>query len=111
MAKTTRQLLADAHQRIRDLENEKHALQSQHIPLEMQISGLRFANGELAKSLQELGAMRIAEANRLSDAELYALAAVVHTEAMTGTEARERLCAELGLRGILTLASGKKAGA
>ena len=99
--KTARKQLADAHQRIRDLQNEIHVIAN---PLRVQIADL-----EATKSKQTLELLRLTAveatlkkqnadraAAKLTDAELAALAAVSDLPA-----ARSRLLVELHRRGIL----------
>ena len=90
--------LADAHERNRDLQNQIEPLK-----FEVRLAkGLQAKDEELAdRWLTELTALRTASEQRVSDAELYALAAVVHTEATEGTEARRRLVAQLQLRSVI----------
>jgi predicted nucleic acid-binding Zn-ribbon protein len=99
--------LAEAHQEIRDLKNEVHRLSSAHMPLEHQVLTITRENERLKQKEDELRSIYDRQRDRLSDAELYALAAYVHTETGQATPARQKLFEQLAVRGVL--ATGKEA--
>lgn len=101
MAKTTSQKLADAHQACRDLANENHELQKRHLPLENRIAELEKELATAQAALAQVPKFLSYERERLSDAELSALGALVATEALPSTPARARLLAELEARGVI----------
>lgn len=101
MPKTTAQKLADAHQECRDLANKNHELQKRHLPLENRIAELERQLATAQASLAQVPKFLSFERERLSDAELYALGALVSTEALPSTPARARLLAELEARGVI----------
>ncbi len=106
MPKSKRDLLADAHAEIRNLKNRVAAMDVEReawtAPLRAEVESLRDRCDWLSNRSVELDVLRATIRDRLSDVELYALAAAVYTEAGEQTAARTRLVAELTLRGVLT---------
>ena len=96
---------AAANQQARDAANKAHALENELRlrirNLEHELDLMRGHYNALVPIANEYQAICEAAATRLSDAELVALAAAVHTEGVTQTPARQRLVAELQVRGIL----------
>ncbi len=99
--KSIRTKLADAHQACRDALNKNHELQQLHLPLRERISELERQLEAARAALAQVPKFLSYERERLSDAELYALAALVHTESLTATPARERLLREIEARGVV----------
>lgn len=102
MPKTIAQKLADAHQECRNLANANHELKQRHLPLENRIAELERQLATAQEALAQVPKYLSFERERLSDAELYALGALVATEALPSTPARARLLAELQARGVMT---------
>jgi hypothetical protein len=99
--------LADAHQRSRDLANRLAAAES---GVEARVQAERQARIKAeetsARAIHALDIKVQEEAERakhrpVSDAELVAIAALVMTEALPATPARQRLIDELAYRGVL----------
>lgn len=101
MPRTVRQQLAAAHQECRDLKNELHEVGKQHLPLRNEIAELRGKLAAAEAALALVPKYLSFERERLSDAELYALAALVATEALPATPARARLLQEITARGAI----------
>lgn len=99
-----RQQLAAAHQEVRDLKNaavaKEHAISDSLRPLELRLAAEERANAALRLEVENLRASD-AERSQLSDGELVALAAIVITESLPATAARQRLEQELRCRRVL----------
>lgn len=74
MAKTTRQLLADAHQKARDLSNELHLAKQGNLPLRGEVVGLTGERDFLALRVKSLTTL-----NEHYRAALTGLVELVHT--------------------------------